>query len=240
MAALVEGTMELAATDGQGDAASMVSSAEIPLPIDHTVSPSLKLVVYVNEGDTTLTDSHTYKIEACQQHQVAASWNKAKVYPGSDVTLSVTAEPGSLCALSATDKSVDLLGNKNKITGERMAELREQIGRRKTSQVSFNWKMQNKCPDTFKALKVFEGTGIKIVSDLPFLSQCETVIDANKIDGSDGHPEVMHDSVPVAFAAPSGGGGVTLFSGRSMPRHGGGGMERFDSEDYGMPQSEIS
>lgn len=72
------------------------------------------------------------------------------------------------------------------------------------AQVSFNWKMQNKCPDTFKALKVilkkhtesypwicfkvtqvlcqvFEGTGIKIVSDLPFLSQCETVIDANNV-----------------------------------------------------------
>ena len=71
--------------------------------------------------------------------------------------------------------------------------------------------MQNKCPDAFKALKVilkhtktyhkpinfcqvfegsfllkknfqvFEGTGIKIVSDLPFLSQCETVIDANNV-----------------------------------------------------------
>ena len=121
--------------------ASMVSSAQIPLSIDHTVSPSLKLVVYVNEvkiyymwkglkylqcewgenifnmnevkissmwmswwyllgwihllssrgvvqsyihiswlqGDTTLTDSHTYKIEACQQHKVSASWNKEKV-----------------------------------------------------------------------------------------------------------------------------------------------------------------
>ena len=28
---------------------------------------------------------------------------------------------------------------------------------------------------------VFEGTGIKIVSDLPFLSQCETVVDANNV-----------------------------------------------------------
>ena len=82
MAALVEGTTELVATDGQGDAgefqfllicvqrqlpkrshvklsflpptASMVSSAEIPLTIDHTVSPSLKLVVYVNEVITSV------------------------------------------------------------------------------------------------------------------------------------------------------------------------------------------
>ena len=38
-----------------------------------------------------------------------------QVYPGEDVTLTVTAEADSLCALSATDKSVDLLGNKNKV-----------------------------------------------------------------------------------------------------------------------------
>ena len=31
---------------------------------------------------------------------------------------------------------------------------------------------------------MFEGTGIKIVSDLPFLSQCETVVDANNVSFS--------------------------------------------------------
>ena len=31
------------------------------------------------QGNTTLTDSHTYKIEACQQHKVSALWNKEKV-----------------------------------------------------------------------------------------------------------------------------------------------------------------
>ena len=31
-----------------------------------------------------------------------------------------------------------------------------------------------------------------------------STLSLSKIDGSDGHPEVMHDSVPVAFAAPSG------------------------------------
>ena len=38
-----------------------------------------------------------------------------QVYPGEDVTLTVNAEAGSLCDLSATDKSLDLLGNKNKV-----------------------------------------------------------------------------------------------------------------------------
>ena len=63
MAELVEGTQELAVQDGQGSAgsfvccslcltpssASQVSSANIILPIDHVVSPKVKLVVFLNE-----------------------------------------------------------------------------------------------------------------------------------------------------------------------------------------------
>ena len=46
--------------------ASMVSSAEIPLPIDHTVSPSLKLVVYVNEVITSVwLDPSLFLVKGC-------------------------------------------------------------------------------------------------------------------------------------------------------------------------------
>ena len=107
MAELVEGTQELAVQDGQGSAgsfvccslcltpssASQVSSANLILPIDHVVSPKVKLVVFVNEviqrflvlardisqGNSTLTDSHEYKVEACQEHGVSARWSKEKV-----------------------------------------------------------------------------------------------------------------------------------------------------------------
>jgi len=104
MAALVEGTKELAATDGQGDAgefqfqsfslcaksnpkdehdfvqhqlskrrisflpptASLVSSAEILLPIDYTISPSLKLLVYVNEVAASVwLDSFAFFLMGC-------------------------------------------------------------------------------------------------------------------------------------------------------------------------------
>ena len=46
----------------------------------------------------------------------------------------------------------------------------------------------------FFFLQVFEGTGIKIVSDLPFLSQCETVIDANNVSFFKHHDSIHVDT----------------------------------------------
>ena len=119
---LVGEAKELSASENNKEIESkegkVVSKQEIIIPIDYKVSPSIKLIVFVNDGNQTLTDSHTYDVEACQNHKVKVEWSKPKVYPGSPVSLSKAAEPDSLCAISATDKSVDLLGNNNKVTSE--------------------------------------------------------------------------------------------------------------------------
>ena len=81
-----------------------MSYQELELAVDYSVSPSLKLIVFVNTDNFTLGDSHTYEVESCQRHKVAAKFSEEKVYPGSPVSLSVSAQPGSLCGLSATDK----------------------------------------------------------------------------------------------------------------------------------------
>ena len=107
----------------KGNEGKVVSFKEIILLIDYKVSPSLKLVVFVNDGNQTLTDSHNYDIEACQNHKVSTKWSEEKVYPGTPVTFSVTAQPDSVCAISANDKSVELLGNNNKVTSETIGKL---------------------------------------------------------------------------------------------------------------------
>ena len=98
-----------------------MSYQELEFPIDFRVSPSLKLIIFVNKGNTTLADSYTYDIEPCQKHKVSVQFSEekvstikvlksvfemlsSKVYPGSPVSLTVTAQPGSLCALAAIDK----------------------------------------------------------------------------------------------------------------------------------------
>ena len=132
----------------------VLSNKDIILPIDYKVSPSLNLVVFVNDGNQTLTDSHTYDVEACQQHKVKTDWSEEKVYPGAPVTFSVAAQPDSLCAISTTDKSVDLLGNKNKVTSETIGKLQADIGKRKTSPSDHNSEFQMKFPQSYKAIQV--------------------------------------------------------------------------------------
>eukprot|EP00092_Neocalanus_flemingeri_P108736 GFUD01139655.1.p1 GENE.GFUD01139655.1~~GFUD01139655.1.p1 ORF type:complete len:1716 (-),score=430.19 GFUD01139655.1:66-5213(-) len=217
---LVAGAMELSASEDSSESVSndgkVVSYEEIILPIDYKVSPSLKLVVFVNDGNQTLTDSHTYDIEACQNHKVNAKWSEEKVYPGTPVTFSVAAEPNSLCAISATDKSVDLLGNNNKVTSETIGKLQAEIGDRKTSRSENYWEYQRKCPETYDAIKVFESTGIQILTDLSFINSCETITDA--VNEPEFEPEIMHSAVAFSAGAAGGfGGGLTQFSAQAAP-----------------------
>ena len=163
---LVAGATKLSSSESTREShdGKVLSYQEIILPIDYKVSPSLKLVVFVNDGNQTLTDSHTYDIEATQNHKVNAEWSEEKVYPGTPVTFSVAAQPDSLCAISATDKSVDLLGNNNKVTSETIGKLQAEIGDRKTSRSENYWEYQRKCPETYNAIKVtFVGIKLNLI-----------------------------------------------------------------------------
>jgi len=184
--------------DLENESTKVVTMEEISIPINFKLSPSFKLVIFVDEGNQTLTDSHTYEIEACQQHEVSSSWSDKKVNPGSTVTLSVNAESASLCAISATDKSVELLGNTNKVTRASIGKLQKDIGERKMRSRDNNWEFQRKCPETFKALKVYESTGIQIMTDLSIMNSCKTITDA--INENEYEPEIYEDT--VAFSAP--------------------------------------
>ena len=151
-----------------------VTSAEIPIFVDHRLSPSLKLIVYVVQG-ITVVDSQIYQVESCQEHKVSVDWEKEKVSPGSNVSLSVDtgtlSHPLTRCALSVTDKSVNLLGNRNSITEERLEDLKQQISLRKDQPSP-----RSRCPLLRDALKPFEGTGLTIVCEIPGFCECERVI----------------------------------------------------------------
>jgi len=185
----------------------VISYQELELPIDYSVSPSLKLIVFATHKNSTIGDSFTYEIEPCQRHKVFSAFSKNKVYPRSAVSLRVSAKEGSLCAVSATDKSVELLGNSNKITKQTVSKLQAQIGDRKTSRSENYWEYQRKCPKTYEVFKVFENSGINIVSDLGLIKSCELLTDA----GNFKEPvyEIAHSQafsaggVEQAFAAPA-------------------------------------
>ena len=199
---LVRGTKEFVFEE-IGDESWKISSAEIPIFVDHRVSPQMDLVVFVVDRDTNITvmDSHSYKVEGCQEHRVSTSWDQEKVSPGSHVTLSVTAKEGSLCALSATDKSINLLGNKNSITVEGIEDLRRQIGLRKINPTSL-YALQGKCPYFLHALRQFEGTGLTIVCEIPGLCECKGIIKDDKRERKDKDED--YDLEPLVFGASDG------------------------------------
>ena len=57
----------------------VVSYHSLEIPVDYTVSPSLKLIVFVNYENVTLGDSYTYQIEDCQRHKVSVEFSEKKV-----------------------------------------------------------------------------------------------------------------------------------------------------------------
>ena len=81
---------------------------ELELDIDHRVSPSLSLNVFVRlgEGEAILHQSASYEVEPCQEHRVRAAWSAGQVTPGSSVNLEISSDQESLCAVSATDKVI--------------------------------------------------------------------------------------------------------------------------------------
>jgi len=182
----------------KGQGIREVTVKDVVLDIDHNLSPSLQLVIFVNDGNSTLTDSHTYQVESCQAHTVTVEWSETKVYPGTEVNLKVGAESGSLCALSATDKSVDLLGNNNKVTKEELAQLMVDISSRRTGLSSWQIIDQDRCPEAYKIMQVFESTGIQILTDLHFVNSCPSIIDSLNNNSSSGG--YRPQPAPVAIA----------------------------------------
>ena len=98
-------------------------------------------------------------------------------------------------------QSVEILGNQNKITREKIGRLQAQIGDRKTSRSENFWEYQRKCPETWRALKVYQGTGVQVATDLRVVAACEILTDAVNVSSS-GHPEQMH--TPIAYGAMDG------------------------------------
>ena len=70
LTSLVGEAKELSASESNSESESkegkVLSNQEIIIPIDYKVSPSMKLIVLVNDINQTLTDFHTYDVEACQ------------------------------------------------------------------------------------------------------------------------------------------------------------------------------
>ena len=62
---------------------------------------------------------------ACPVCQVFVEFSPSKAVPGEETTLQLSAQPGSLCGLSAVDKSVHIMEPGKRLDANKVTELTE-------------------------------------------------------------------------------------------------------------------
>ncbi|XP_076064809.1 alpha-1-inhibitor 3-like isoform X2 [Oratosquilla oratoria] len=90
----------------------VLGSLKIPVLIKRSYSPDVKVLVWYSRDDgEVVSDLAKVNIQKCLDNTVSMAWSVAKAQPGEPATLTVEAEPNSLCSYGVVDKSVELLSN---------------------------------------------------------------------------------------------------------------------------------
>ncbi|XP_063614627.1 murinoglobulin-2-like [Penaeus indicus] len=93
---------------------TVIGVINIPIKLPHTASPSAKVVVWYTRPDGEIvSDTQIFDIEKCLDNDVNLVWSAARVQPGEQATLDLSAAPQSICSLGVVDKSVELLSSEN-------------------------------------------------------------------------------------------------------------------------------
>ncbi|ROL53306.1 Alpha-2-macroglobulin [Anabarilius grahami] len=80
------------------------------LSISADLAPVVQILVYcVLPSENVVASSKDFDIEKCFKNKVSLQFSPAKAVPGEKNTLQLSAQPGSLCGLSAVDQSVLIL-----------------------------------------------------------------------------------------------------------------------------------
>lgn len=79
--------------------------------LDPRIISNYKLIVYyvLSNGELVAADLDV-GIDKCLHNKVEATWSNKQYYPGEIANLVIKTSPNSLCAVTAIDKSVTLLG----------------------------------------------------------------------------------------------------------------------------------
>ncbi|XP_051966607.1 alpha-2-macroglobulin-like [Xyrauchen texanus] len=96
-------------------------SVSFKLSVDGDLAPVVQILAYcVLPSENVVAGSGTFDIEKCFQNKVSLKFSPAKAVPGEENTLQLSAEPGSLCGLSAIDQSVLILESGKRLNTEKI------------------------------------------------------------------------------------------------------------------------
>ncbi|XP_073453696.1 alpha-2-macroglobulin-like [Aquarana catesbeiana] len=99
-------------------------TATFKLPVSTGKSSTLRALVYILLPDgEILADSAKYNVQKCFKNKVSLGFSTEEVLPGSDVSVKVQADPGSVCGLRVVDKSVVLMKPEKELTADKVYDL---------------------------------------------------------------------------------------------------------------------
>uniref|UniRef100_A0A8C8D407 Uncharacterized protein n=1 Tax=Oncorhynchus tshawytscha TaxID=74940 RepID=A0A8C8D407_ONCTS len=88
------------------------------------MAPVVQVLVYsMLPSETVIAHSMNFPTEKCFRHKVSVEFSPSQAVPGEQNTLQLSAQPGSLCGLSAVDQSVHILEPGKRLNADKVTEL---------------------------------------------------------------------------------------------------------------------
>uniref|UniRef100_A0A6Q2YEL4 Alpha-2-macroglobulin-like n=1 Tax=Esox lucius TaxID=8010 RepID=A0A6Q2YEL4_ESOLU len=96
----------------------------LKLTVVPEMAPMVQILVYsILPSETVIAHSTKFPIEKCFRNKVSVEFSPSKAVPGEKNTLQLSAQPGSLCGLSAVDQSVHIMKPGMKLNADQIFNL---------------------------------------------------------------------------------------------------------------------
>eukprot|EP00794_Sanderia_malayensis_P010198 gene10198-11246_t len=117
-----------------------ISEHKIPLFVTQNMVPKCRLLVnFVRTDGEFVGDSAEINVEKKFENEVTVSFSEDQVKPGRNISINLKAAPGSRFALSAVDKSVQLLGSTSDLKPDKVMNIIERLD------VGSGWVQSSRC-----------------------------------------------------------------------------------------------
>ncbi|XP_036817295.1 alpha-2-macroglobulin-like isoform X3 [Oncorhynchus mykiss] len=126
-AILQHGHMKVTVQQGSpGEDDLLITEGEVTLKLAVVpeMTPLVQVLVYsMLPSEAIIAHSMNFPSEKCFRHKVFVEFSPSKAVPGEENTLQLSAQPGSLCGLSAVDKSVHIMEPGKRLDANKIFDL---------------------------------------------------------------------------------------------------------------------
>uniref|UniRef100_A0A8C9XE17 Alpha-2-macroglobulin-like n=1 Tax=Sander lucioperca TaxID=283035 RepID=A0A8C9XE17_SANLU len=106
---IIQGIKQVEVKDKSGEQRMTLNEGEVSfkLTVSPDMAPDVQVVAYaILPSETVIANSADFSTEQCFSHKVSLEFSPSSAVPGEETILQVTAQPESLCGVSAVDQSV--------------------------------------------------------------------------------------------------------------------------------------